>query len=333
MLQKNAKIVDKGVAKAKNNTVVSIGNAGDESTANVMNHSAKVLSKYTKKAEVAYKDAAEDVKEERKEQFKKVDEDAAQQAKESKVRIIKEADRISVEKSTEANILALKTASNDAKALISAAHHMEEDVSEAAHRSREAARDSYDHWKKAQKQAFINKDYTVKAYEESNIAKYEALGAGEEVQTGYMSGNMATHEALKSEDAASKVDWKAKTVKKLADKIKAQVDTTHGAIIRLTKEIDSAIKEASAANWDARQATEHAQKILRMGALSSTVPAAPAPPMAAPAPASAAPAPAAPAAPLLQPVFYAGPAPAPVLPPAPAPQAAPVVAPTLPPIR
>lgn len=264
---KNAKAVDKGVAQAKNSTVVAIGAAGDESTDNVMNHSAKVLSKYTKQAEDAYEKAGEEVEEERKEQFKKVEEDAAVQSNASKVRIIKEAERIAIEKSTEANVKALKMAANDAKALISSAHHMEEDVSEAAHRARLAAKDSYLHWKKAQEQAFINKDYVIKSYEGANIAKYEALGAGEEVQTGFMSGNMATANSLKSQDSAQKIDWKANTVKKLADKIKAQVDTTQGAITRLTQEISSAITEASLANKDAMAATKHAKDLLRMGAI------------------------------------------------------------------
>merc|ERR1719161_803581 len=232
-----------------------------------MNHSAKETSKYVKQAEKMYKTAAQDVKDERKEQFKKVDEDAARQANASKVRIIKDAERVAAEKATEANIQALKIAANDAKAMISAAHHMEEDVSEAAHRAREAARNSFLHWQKAKELAFFNKDYTVNAYQEANIAKYEALGAGEEVQTGLMSGNMATRNSLNSQDRAQKVDWKAKTVKDLADKIKAQVDTTEGAITRLTVEIESAIKEASLANKDARAASEHAKTLIKMAAL------------------------------------------------------------------
>merc|ERR1719316_562983 len=66
--------------------------------------------------------------------------------------------------------------------------------------------------------------------------------------------------SLRSQQDATKVDWKAKTVKKLADKIKAQVDTTQGAITRLTQEISSAITEASLANKDAKD-------LLRMGAI------------------------------------------------------------------
>merc|ERR1719171_849481 len=249
-----------------------------------MNHSAKVLKGYTDEARAMYKTAAEDVKEERKEQFKKVEEDAARQSNASKVRIIKEAERLAIEKSTEANIKALKIAANDAKAMISAAHHMEEDVSEAAFRAREAARKSHEHWQTAQKQAFFNKDYTVNAYSEAEIAKYEALGAGEEVQTGLMSGNMATTNSLTTQDSAQKIDWKAKTVKELSDKIKAQVDTTQGAITRLTVEIDSAIKEASLANKDARTASEHAKTLIKMAALGKPnfVPGGPGGPGGAP---------------------------------------------------
>jgi len=286
------------VKDAKNSTIYGISSAGDSSVNNVMKHSGKETEKYTKQAEGMYKDAAKDVKEERKEQFKKVEEDAAQQAKESEVRIIKNADRIAAEKATEANIKALKIAASDAKAVIKASHTMERDVEEAAHRARQAARDSYKQWKNAKKQADFNKDYTVNAYQESQVAKYEALGAGEEVQTALMGGNMATQNSLKSEKDADEVDWKAKNVKTLANKIKAQVDTTQGAITRLTTEIESAIKEASAANKDARAAQEHAKNLIKMGALGKPTGgpgAAPGPGgPASPAPAGFAPAGAAP---------------------------------------
>jgi len=273
--KENARKVEKGVKNAKNSTIYGISSAGDSATDGVMEHSAKETEKYTKKAEGMYKDAAKDVKEERKEQFKKVEEDAAEQAEESKVRIIKNADRIAAEKATEANIKALKIAAADAKAVIKASHTMERDVEEATHRARQAARNSYAQWRNAKEQADFNKDYTVNAYQEAQISKYEALGAGEQVQTALMGGNMATQNSLHSQQESAKVDWKAKTVKTLANKIKAQVDTTQGAITRLTTEIESAIKEASAANKDARAAQEHAKNLIKMGALGKPTGAAP----------------------------------------------------------
>merc|ERR1719247_529580 len=101
---------------------------------------------------------------------------------------------------------------------------------------------------------------------------------------------MATQNSLHSQEESSKVDWKAKTVKSLANKIKAQVDTTQGAITRLTTEIESAIKEASAANKDARAAQEHAKNLIKMGALGKPTGAAPGPGgPGAPAPAGFAP--------------------------------------------
>jgi len=117
----NAELVGDATKKVKNGTVYALGSAGDKSEASVMNASAKETAKYTKEAKGMYKNAADNVDKQRKEQFKLVAEDAARQANASKVVIIKNAQRISEEKSVEANVRALKIASNDAKTMIHAA--------------------------------------------------------------------------------------------------------------------------------------------------------------------------------------------------------------------
>lgn len=262
-----AKDVDKALDKAKDKTKHTVGEAGSESRANVNKTAYKEIDVYTGRAKKIYANASEGVDQRQKDYFAKVEQDAFKQSNASKHKIIKAANKQAETRATIAHIQALKQAALDAKLMIRTAHVMEEDISEAAHTAKEAARHSWTEWQFANEQAQKNKNYALDAYNESNIAKYEVMGAGENVETGSMSSNSASESASNAKKGADNAMWRASEVSKLAHTIKAQVQATEGGIETIRAEVANALKASSEANREARAATELSQKLIRQLAL------------------------------------------------------------------